>query len=125
MKRHCKPKLCVEILGSNDKDLPQVQPVFISIDPERDTPAKLKEYLADFHPRLIGLTGTSEMVKKAAKSYRVYYSRPYDDNEDYLVDHTIIMYLVRPDGSFAQYYGQNKTVEEVVQGIKEHLKKSN
>jgi len=77
---------------STTEGVPKVQPVFISIDPNRDTPAKIKEYLTDFYPGMIGLTGTDAQVRTLAKAYRIYYSKPIeDDSLDYLVDHTIVM----------------------------------
>lgn len=81
------------------------QPLFISVDPVRDSPAKIKEYLADFHPRVLGLTGSPEEVEKAAREYRVYFAVPDESagQDDYLVDHSIIMYLMDPDGKFCDY----------------------
>ncbi|HEX8578452.1 MAG TPA: SCO family protein [Allosphingosinicella sp.] len=76
----------------------KVQPIFISVDPERDTPPKLKEYAAAFHPRLVALTGTPEQVKAAAKGYGVYYAKMPADNGEYLMDHQRIFYLMDPDG---------------------------
>lgn len=58
-----------------------VQPVFISVDPERDTPPKVKEYVAEFHPRMIGLTGDMDAVKRASKQYRVYFSKTGEGGE--------------------------------------------
>lgn len=67
----------------------QMRPVFITCDPARDTPAVVKSYLQEFHPSLIGLTGTWEQVKGVCKAYRVYFSTPADvkPGQDYLVDH--------------------------------------
>ncbi|ORC92862.1 putative electon transport protein SCO1/SCO2 [Trypanosoma theileri] len=82
------------------------QPIFISLDPRRDTPEKIKEYLADFNPRILGLVGTQEEVEAAAREYRVYFAIPDEEamsEEDYLVDHSIIMYLMDPDGKFSDY----------------------
>ncbi|XP_062506129.1 protein SCO1 homolog, mitochondrial-like [Corticium candelabrum] len=119
---HC-PDICPDELdkmgmavdGVNKlSDLYRLQPIFISVDPERDTPEAIKEYLKDFHPTMIGLTGTREEVDKVAKAYRVYYSSsPVKGDNDYLVDHTIIMYLVGPDGNFIDYFGQNRTDGEI------------
>jgi len=107
-----------------DKDMPEVQPVFITIDPDRDTPEKLQAYLQDFHPKLLGLTGTNAEVKAAAKVFRVYYSKPIEDeSDDYLVDHTIIMYLMDPEFQFAQYFGQFMTAPEMAQGMAETMEK--
>lgn len=68
---------------------PVIQPIFISCDPARDTLAQVTSYIRDFHPRMLGLTGTYDQVKKACRSYRVYFSTPPDAKaeDDYLVDH--------------------------------------
>jgi len=98
--------------------IPNIQPVYITVDPLRDTPQIMDEYLQDFHPDFIGLTGTVEQVKAACKTYRVYYSEgPKDEDEDYIVDHTVISYLVRPNGDFCHYYGQDKGVNETVNDV--------
>jgi protein SCO1/2 len=78
-----------------------IQPVFVSIDPERDTPETLKAYVGNFGGRLVGLTGTPEEVAQAAKAYRVYYRKSDSgDPKNYLMDHSSIIYLMGPDGLF-------------------------
>ncbi|EPY36116.1 electon transport protein SCO1/SCO2 [Strigomonas culicis] len=82
------------------------QPIFVSLDPRRDTPAKIREYLRDFSPRIMGLVGTAEQVEEAARQYRVYFAIPDEEAmsaDDYLVDHSIIMYLMDPTGKFSDY----------------------
>eukprot|EP00898_Chlorokybus_atmophyticus_P003800 jgi/Chlat1/4420/Chrsp29S04546 len=86
----------------------KIFPVFISVDPDRDTVQRVAEYVKDFHPRLVGLTGSVESVKEAARAYRVYYTKT-DETKDYLVDHSIIMYLVNPQGEFVKFFGKNNT----------------
>jgi len=73
-----------------------VRPIFVTCDPNRDTPAVVKSYLAEFHPDIIGLTGTWEEVKAMCKAYRVYFSTPphVKPGQDYLVDHSIYFYLM-------------------------------
>jgi protein SCO1/2 len=79
-----------------------LQPIFITVDPKRDTPAVVKQYAAAFSPRLIGLTGTPEEIAKVAKEYRVYYAehRTGPGPNDYSMDHSSILYLMGPDGKF-------------------------
>ena len=72
-------------------------PIFISIDPERDTPEALDAYVENIHPKMVGLTGTEEQVKAASKAYRTYYKRHNDDPEYYIVDHSTQTYLMLPD----------------------------
>lgn len=77
----------------------KVAPIFITIDPERDTPAALKPFVAAFHPRLVGLTGTPEQISAVAKTYGVYAKRmDTGDPENYLMDHSAMVYLFDPDG---------------------------
>ena len=80
----------------------RLQPIFITVDPERDTPAVMKQYTAAFTPRLLGLTGTPEQIAKVAQEYRVYYAkhRTGPGPNDYSMDHSSILYLMGPDGKF-------------------------
>ncbi|KAM3718452.1 Protein SCO1 [Dirofilaria immitis] len=108
----------VEILEKSEEKI-KVIPVFISVDPERDTVERVKEYCAEFSPKIKGYTGSKEQVAKVAKAFRVYYSQgPKVDKDDYIVDHTVIMYLIDPDGEFHDYYGQNRSAEEISKIIK-------
>src|SRR5579863_2426668 len=86
-------------LGGKANDL---QPVFITVDPKRDTPAVVKQYTAAFSPKLIGLTGTPEQIAAVAQAYRVYYAehRTGPGPNDYSMDHSSILYLMGPDGKF-------------------------
>ena len=84
----------------------RITPVFVSVDPERDTPAKLAEYVGSFHPRLVGLTGSIEEIQAVAKAYRVYFKKVSNGPgaEDYTMDHTSIIYLMGPDGAFVSHF---------------------
>jgi protein SCO1/2 len=92
-------------------------PLFITVDPARDPPAQLAAYLKDFHPRFTALTGTFEAIKATCKAYRVYFSTPpgAQSTDDYLVDHSIFVYLMDPEGKFVEAFGQITTVGEVVE----------
>ncbi len=80
------------------KESDKVQPLFITVDPARDTPTRLKEYDASFHPKIIGLTGTEAQIAAAAKAYDVYYKKG-EGEEEYEVDHSSLIYLVDPSGA--------------------------
>uniref|UniRef100_A0A673B6R0 SCO cytochrome c oxidase assembly protein 2 n=1 Tax=Sphaeramia orbicularis TaxID=375764 RepID=A0A673B6R0_9TELE len=128
---HC-PDICPDelekmsaVVATLDQDpaLPQVQPLFITVDPERDDVPALAHYVKDFHPRLIGLTGTAEEVKHAGRDYRVYATPgPKDEDGDYIVDHTILIYLISPDGLFLDYYNRMKDQEHITESIRNHIK---
>lgn len=100
-----------------------IQPVFISIDPERDTPDVLKSYVANFGPRLIGLTGTPDEVAVAAKAYRVFYAKAgaTASATDYLMDHSSIIYLMGPDGRFVKHMPYTTDAPKLAQDLKEAL----
>jgi protein SCO1/2 len=100
-----------------------MKPVFITCDPARDTPEVLKKYLAEFHPEIIGLTGTYQQVKQVCKAYRVYFSTPENvtAGEDYLVDHSIYFYLMDPEGDFVECVGRQDTPESATRLIMQHV----
>lgn len=91
--------------------------VFISVDPQRDTPAVLKEYAANFGAKLIGLTGTSEQIKAAAAAYKVYYQVPDPATGAYEVDHTTLTYLVLPKTGFADFFQRETTSEDMAKKV--------
>ncbi|KAM9843310.1 protein SCO1 homolog, mitochondrial isoform 2-T2 [Aulostomus maculatus] len=129
---HC-PDICpdevekmIQVVDEIDSiaSLPNLTPVLISIDPERDTPEAMAAYVKEFSPKLIGLTGTVAQVEEVSRSYRVYYSQgPKDEDSDYIVDHTIIMYLLGPDGQFVEYFGQNKSNTEISTSIAAYMRR--
>jgi len=112
----------IKRVNATSPDAPKLQPLFISVDPKRDTPEQIKEYLKDFHPDMIGLTGTDDQIKRLCKAFRVYYSAgPQDEDDDYIVDHTVILYMMGPDGKFSDYFGQNQTVSQIVSTIQARM----
>ena len=113
--------VCLDLLDKSAKD---ILPIFITIDPERDTSEVLKSYLKNFHPLITGLTGSDEQVKKVAKAYGVYYAKAKDDRnliDDYLLDHSGGIYLMGPDGKFITRFSHSKSPEEITKKIKGYL----
>jgi cytochrome oxidase Cu insertion factor (SCO1/SenC/PrrC family) len=100
-----------------------VQPLFVTVDPERDTPEHLAEYVPVFHPRLIGLTGSAEAIRKAADAYKVYYAKiPAGQNaSDYTVDHTAFIYLMDRDGNYLGFFPPGTSAERMVEIIRPRL----
>jgi protein SCO1 len=101
------PTTLNEIAEAMDKLGPtsaRVQPIFITVDPRRDTPAVIKQYASAFTPKLLGLTGSPEQIAQVAKEYRVYYAehRTGPGPNDYSMDHSSILYLMGPDGQFIE-----------------------
>ena len=84
----------------------KITPVFITIDPERDTVDQLKSYLGNFHPRIIGLTGTERQIAEVTRAYRVYYAkaRGSEGKRDYLMDHSSIIFLMNPEGKYVKHF---------------------
>lgn len=98
-------------------------PVFVSVDPARDSPSRITVYLKDFHPAFTGLVGPYEAVKAMCKAYRVYFSTPPNakPEDDYLVDHSIFVYLMDPKGQFVEAFGQTVTIDEMLQKVRDEI----
>jgi len=93
----------------------RLQPIFITVDPKRDTPAVVKQYVAAFTPKLLGLTGTADEIAKVANEYRVYYAehRTGPGPNDYTMDHSSVLYLMGPDGRFIAPIRTDETGPEI------------
>ncbi|EEX13159.1 protein SenC [Citreicella sp. SE45] len=92
-----------------------VTPVFISIDPERDTPEVVGDFAYNMHEKMIGLTGSPEQVQAASQAYRTYYKKQESEDEFYLVDHSTFTYLVLPEQGFVEFFRRDVTPEEMAE----------
>jgi cytochrome oxidase Cu insertion factor (SCO1/SenC/PrrC family) len=108
-------QLMAAVLENLGPKADRVAPIFISVDPERDTSQKLAGYVKNFSPRLVGLTGTPEEIAAVTKAYKVYYKKVPNDAApgDYGMDHTSIIYLMDPDGAFVTHFTPATTVEDM------------
>lgn len=101
-----------------DAQASKVQPLYITIDPARDTAAKIKDYISSFHPRIIGLTGSDEQIASVAKAYQVYYRKgEIVDGKDYLMDHSSAIYLMGPNGEFISTFNEESDPEIIVKAL--------
>lgn len=103
----------------------RVQPLFVSIDPDRDRPEVLKDYVSHFHPRLLGLTGTEAQVRRIAKAYRIHRSKVVTDAtapaDDYLVNHSSLTYLMAPDGSFLTIFPHDTPADKIATALRRYV----
>lgn len=107
----------------------EVSPIFISVDPQRDTIGALGAYVPHFHERMVGLTGTVAQTSAAAKAYRVYYAKAIPegepkDTDSYLMDHSSFVYLMGRDGAFIRHFNYGTAPEDMAKGITEAVKKN-
>jgi protein SCO1/2 len=99
----------------------RVTPVFMSIDPERDTPGVLKEYLKSFGPNFVGLTGSMKSVQQAAQAYHVYIRKHPLPGGNYSMDHSGVIYLMAPDGRFVTYYEEELGPDKIAEDLRRRL----
>ncbi len=112
----------LDLLAETDPEAAvKVAPIFITVDPERDTVETMAAYASSFHEDLVALTGTAEQVAGAAKAYRVYYTRYDDGGGDYLMDHTSLIYLMGPDGAYLSHFGHTAQADEIAAGLRRYL----
>jgi protein SCO1/2 len=95
--------------------------LFITVDPERDTPAVMKDYLSSFDPHLSGLTGDPAEIATVAKAYRVYYKKVPLDGGEYTMDHTAIVYLMDKDGRFVSPFSLKRGTETAAADLRRYL----
>lgn len=121
--RLVKVRLYIYVSHSEKEHGKIFNPVFVSVDPARDSPSRIAIYLKDFHPGFTGLVGSYQAVKAMCKAYRVYFSTPPNakPEDDYLVDHSIFVYLMDPKGQFMEAFGQAVTVDEMLQKMRETI----
>jgi protein SCO1 len=98
-----------------------VRPVFITVDPERDTPEVLKSYVTSFDAPILALTGTPEEIAQAAKDYRVYYAKHPEAGGDYSMDHSSVIYVMDPQGRFTASFTHESSPEEIAERLKKLL----
>jgi protein SCO1/2 len=104
--------IAAETLAGDGLDIGQV---FITIDPERDTPEVIGGFTGSIDPKLLGLTGSAEAIKTAADAYRVFYRKAGDDPEFYLMDHSTFTYLMAPEAGFLEFYPSDMTPEALAE----------
>jgi protein SCO1/2 len=126
---HC-PDICpaeLQVMSAALEDLgddaDKVVPIFISLDPERDTPEAVTAYVESFGPDFVGLTGSREQIEKAAKAYRVSYKKFQDESmgNDYSIDHSALVYLMGPDGEFVTHIPYGTPAEKMAETLRRYL----
>jgi len=124
---HC-PDACPTALNDIAIALDQLGPkreavrsVFITVDPERDTPEVLKEYVTSFDAPILALSGSPEEIARAAKAYRVYYAKHPEPGGDYSMDHSSVIYVMDPEGRFTASFTHQSTPEEIAERLKKLL----
>lgn len=125
---HC-PDVCPtdlalisSVMKNIGDDSKKIQPVFISLDPERDTPEQLKTYLSNFYPGIIGLTGTLQQIAEVANKYHIFYQKVKSEQlNDYLMDHSAFIYLMGKDGKYITHFNNKQSVDDISASIQKAL----
>jgi protein SCO1/2 len=106
----------IDLLGANAE---KITPIFVTVDPERDTVPQIASYVENFHPRMVGLTGTPEEIKEAASVYRVYYAKAEGAStaSGYLMDHSTFIYLMDPQGQYVTHFAYGTSREKLADAI--------
>jgi len=118
-----KMSRALDLLETRDVSLAGVQPLFIAVDPARDTPERLRTYVQAFHPGLLALTGSPEEIASVAKAYAVHSRKvPGRSEEAYLMDHTSMIFLMGPDGAFEDVFTARESAEQIADALGERLR---
>ena len=120
-----KMSVALHSLEEDGYDTTPIQPLFISIDPERDTVAELAGFMPDFHPRLLGLTGTVEEITAVAKNYKIYFAkREQPGTTDYLMDHQALIFVMDPAGNFVRLFSSRDKPDDIAKSLASVLEKA-
>ncbi len=123
------PDVCPTTLGAvtqafdrlSPAERAQVVPIFITVDPERDTVDQMAQYVANFSPALVGLTGTPEQIKPVLQEYRVYARKAEGSGKSYTMDHSSILYLMDRNGKYLAHFEGSTPADQITAGIKKYL----
>jgi len=124
------PDVCPTTLGLmaqafdklSDSEREQVVPIFITVDPDRDTAALVRDYAAAFSPRMVGLTGSNAQITEVEREFKVYAAKaPGENGAPYSVDHSSIIYLMGRDGRFIAHFAHGVTIDQMVEGLRKQL----
>jgi protein SCO1/2 len=113
----------LDIYAEKGGDADKIVPLFVTVDPERDTPEIMKDYLSNFRPGIQGLSGSIEQTTAIGKAYRVYYAKVKDPDSsaDYLMDHTSLIYFMGPDGGYAGHFSHTSTSEQIAEKLAKQI----
>jgi cytochrome oxidase Cu insertion factor (SCO1/SenC/PrrC family) len=111
------------VLMELGNDAEKVAPLFISVDPERDTPQVMAEYVANFDPRIAGLTGSPEQIKEASQAFRAYYAKAKQEggSDSYTMDHSAFLYLMDPEGEYASHFSPSDEPVTIAKKVRAYL----
>lgn len=104
--------LAIDIMEEQGLD---ARPVFITVDPERDTPEVMASYASDMHPKMLALSGSAEQIDAAVKAYKVYAAKGEGEGEFYLMDHSTFTYLMMPETGLATFFKRDDTAEKIAE----------
>ncbi|NQV47315.1 MAG: SCO family protein [Rhodospirillaceae bacterium] len=116
--------MMAQTMDQLDKEGENVIPIIITIDPERDTPEIMKGYVAHFHPRIVGLSGTLAQVEVAAKAYKVYAEKVFEQGwgvDDYFIYHSDVIYFMGPDGKYLDHFRSGSTPKVMAARMRVHM----
>lgn len=120
-----KMSVALYSLEEQGYDTTPIQPLFISVDPERDTVEELAGFVPDFHPRLLGLTGTLDEITAVARNYKVYFAkREQPGTTDYLMDHQAVIFVMGPDGNYVRLFSSRDKPDDIAQSLASVLEKT-
>jgi protein SCO1/2 len=124
---HC-PEICPttlyeisEVLNGLGDDARHVRALFITVDPARDTPAVLKDYVSNFNPQIVGLTGTQAQIDAATRAYHAYAAKVDGQGSDYAMDHTAVVYLMDKNGSFVRPFNLQRKEDEAAAELRRYF----